>query len=67
VSFADSSLYTREPLTQGHSSLRGSPAQAERARVKGENPSILALVFHSVDMSTSLARYIIATLQFDMR
>ena len=38
----------------------------ERARVKGENPSILALVFSFVDMSTPLTRYVLALLELDI-
>ena len=39
---------------------------AERARVQGENPYILALGFSSVDMSTLLTRYAFATLKLDI-
>jgi len=42
-----------------------TPTQAKRARVKG-NPSILALGFYSVDMSTSLTRYAFTALKLDI-
>ena len=57
---------TNFTATQLHFRVSENFTNRKRARVKGENPSILALVFLFGDMSTSPTRYAFAMLKLDI-